>query len=111
MLVVVVVVTLSGALAHRAALEMHRQARADLAVLRAREAAGAGLASVQQGGPATGALAGGATWAVTSMPTATGDQVLESTGRSAPPAPATAHAMAVLDSAGRVVHPRMTLWR
>jgi hypothetical protein len=110
-LVTVVVVTLSGALAHRAAMDTLRHARTGLAALRAREAATAGLTSVMAGGPLTGTLPGGASWAVTVLPTAGNDLLLHATGTSSLPYPASAEILAVTDSSGQELRARVRLWR
>lgn len=102
-LIVVVITTLSAALAHRAALDTLRQARTSLAVLRATEAAGAGLASAMTKGPLAGTLPGGASWLVIEELPTGGDKLLRSIGTSASPYPANSEALALVDSAGVVV--------
>ncbi|MFN2316404.1 MAG: hypothetical protein ABR602_06935, partial [Gemmatimonadales bacterium] len=101
-LIVVVITTLSAALAHRAALDTLRHARTTLAVLRATEAAGAGLASALAGGPLLGTLPGGASWLVTEELPVGGDRILRSVGASATPYLASSEALALVDSAGVV---------
>ena len=102
-LVVVVIVTLSGALAHRAALDTLRDGRTTLAVLRARQTAETGLATVETGGPLAGLLPGGASWVATVDTTPSGDRILRGVGTSLVPYPAVREALAVTDSTGRVV--------
>lgn len=102
-LIVVVITTLSAALTHRAALDTLRQARTTLAVLRATEAAGAGLASAMTKGPLAGTLPGGASWLVTEELPLGGDRILRSIGTSASPYPASSEALSLVDSAGVVV--------
>lgn len=110
-LVTVVVVTLSGALAHRAAMDTLRHARTSLAALRAREAATAGLTSVLAGGATTGTLPGGASWTVTVTPTPGTDLLLHATGTSSAPYPASSELLALTDSSARELRARVRVWR
>jgi len=98
-LVALMVVALAVTIYHHHAIGLLRTARASLAIARAREAAGAGLATAAAGFALTGMIPGGAHWTVTIDTVAPGMLLLRSAGSSTLPTAAAVEVAALLNLA------------